>query len=377
MRSLLWILALCGLVLANVGASAAEPPPTNDLRAYAGLPTFRGQSDAPDQTLTPLDIERAYHQGFVGVVMDAPGEPDWAREAARQAEPQAAFREEGLFSHAFPDEWRGIAQNVDRAVYWNYAMRFHGDPLPVFSIQQTTGNCVAAAASDVSLTHCYGVAIFLLGRAYEWSGPGSTVHYAFRGHSGQGAHLTTLAAAYQKHGFAARTQYAGYDLRDSSTDQRLGQQHWRDPERSLASLWTQTAAKPIGRVAQFDGGLPELLDLLAAGGSLKTGSRITATRDGRPISRAATIGPHAQSIIGYDNSAEMRSALQVNEPIFFFSQTWGPIRYVQSGWRNDWWGQPPQGVFILPWSVVRSMIPRSIAYWPDLTGKTPSEITWN
>lgn len=369
------------LLLAVVPAIAQQIPPENDIRLYAGVQTNRQASHADpaaeDSQLTPEQLERAYQAGFVGVFLDAEGEPPWAREAARIS---STHVEEtlgvGTYCSEFPREWSGIHADVSRAVYWNYALRFDGDPIPVFRLQQITGNCVVASASDVSLTHCYGVAIFLLGRELEWRGPGATVQYAFRGHCGQGAHLGTIAAAIAQHGFAARARYDGYDLRNSQTDQALGRDHCRDPKRSLASLVSQTKDQPIGRVARFTGGLPELLDLLAAGGSLQTGSRITASRDGRPISRQASVGPHAQSIIGYDNSPEMRARFRIDEPIFFFCQTWGDVVYVQSGWVSEWWGRQPQGVFILPWSVVQKMLPGSYAYWPDLTGFSPSAIPW-
>lgn len=371
MRPFLTIL----LLALTAGLPAAEPPASNDIHAFAGVDRLAStRSESPD--LTPEQLEHAYSTGFVGAFIDDPSLPDWARQAAREGEQEFEAACGATFAEAFPREWRGIHADVDRAVYWNYALRFDGDPLPVFKIQQTTGNCVAASASDVSLTHCYGVAIFLLGRPIEWRGPGSTVHYAFRGHCGQGANLGTIAAAIAKHGFAARTTYGSIDLRDTRVDQNLGQSHCRNPEQTLAALWSQTKDQPIGRVARFTGGLPELLDLLAAGGSLQTGGRITASKDGRPISRQASVGPHAQSIIGFDNSAAMKERFRLDEPIFFFSQTWGDVRYIQSGWAAEWWGTAPQGCFILPWSVVQKMLPGSYAYWPDLTGFSPDAIPW-
>lgn len=372
------------LMLAFAAAAAAvEPPPTNDIRSFAGiddLPQQRSLVATPgaEQALTPEQLELAYSSGFVGAFIDGPDEPDWAREAARQGDAIfASTVDDADFQQVFPAHWAGVGSDLERAVYWNFALRFDGDPAPVFKIQQITGNCVAASASDVSLTHCYGVAIFLLGREIEWRGPGSTVQYAYRGHCGQGANLGTIAAAIARTGFVARQQYGSVDLRSTQTDQALGRDNCRNPDASLAALWAQTRNQPIGRVAKFSGGLPELLDLLAAGGSLQTGGRITASKDGRPISRQASVGPHAQSIIGYDNSAAMKARFEIDEPVFFFSQTWGNVVYVQSGWAAEWWGKPPQGVFILPWSVVKKMLPGSYAYWPDLTGFTPETIPWS
>jgi hypothetical protein len=377
-----WILTLC---LAVVCLPAfGQVPASNDIRLYAAVQTDNPHRATVQQAdeLAPEDLARAYEAGFVGAFLDQPGEPEWARELAAEgaAEFEAAIDGPVEFRQAFPREWKGAGAGK-HAVYWNYALRFDGDPSGVFREKQITGNCVGASAG-VSLTHCLGVAIFLYERPFDWRGASGTVFYAFRGHCGQGANLSTIAAAHARHGWASRTVYADgrVDLRDTITDQEYGKNHCRQPGTSLAALWAETQQTPIGKVARFDGTLDDLLDLLFAGGSLQTGGRITASRDGRPISKQAAVGPHAQSIIGYEARPTVLAKLSFpggnREPVFFFTQTWGNLVYVQSGWLADDWGTMPEGCFILPWSVVRQMLGGSYAYWPDVTGFAPAAVKW-
>jgi hypothetical protein len=369
------------LLILTVLPAAAQVPPENDIHVFAGKVATTGnphREALTDPELSPEDLARAYESGFVGAFLDSEGEPVWARTLAAQGEEtfESAAPDAVTFSDVFPEHWRGAGEGK-HAVYWNYALRFDGDPSGVFREKQITGNCVGASAG-VSLTHCLGVAIFLYERPFDWRGASGTVFYAWRGHCGQGANLGTIAAAHAKYGWASRTVYADgrVDLRDTDADQRYGMNHCRQPGTSLAPLWAETAKTPIGKVARFNGSLDELCDLLYAGGSLQTGGRITASRDGRPVSRQAAVGPHAQSCIGYDARPEVLAKLGIREPIFFFTQTWGNIRYVQSGWLDAEWGTMPEGCFILPWSVVRQMLGHSYAYWPDVTGFTPANVRW-
>lgn len=330
-----------------------------------------------------FDPEAAYTAGLSGAQIDEPGQPLEARLAARQgdAEFAALAGDQAVFSAAFPRSWSGAGKGK-RAVYWNYALRFDHDPTPLFQIKQITGNCVEASNGDVTFTHLQGVAIFLLREPYAWRAGGSSAFYMFRGKSGQGMNLGVAAAAHQKHGFAVRDVYCGgkYDLRNTLTDQRFGMDNWRSQPRDFLE---ETGRNPIGRVARFNGGADDALDVLYAGGVLHTGSTATAAKDGDPVSSGASVGAHAQSCIGFDDTDEFRDWYQsrtgkrLTEPVFIFDQTWGETRYVQANWPDHLWGQQTAGMFVLRWSDAKRLILSTCyAYWPDLTGFTPAEIEW-
>jgi len=333
------------------------------------------------------DPEREYTSGReIGVYLDQPGQPTWARSAARAGE--AEFFEAGgeRSAAAFPRSFLGEGAGK-RAVYWNYALRFDGDPLPLFAIKQITGNCVEASNGDVTLTHLLGVSIFLLRQPYEFEGPGSVLFYSRRGHCGKGMDLSIAAKAHLEDGAAWRKVYLGgkYDLRDSIADQQLAMaaKHCRNPKSTLADLWPECRKTPVGNVARFTGTAAEAMDILFAGGALHTGSTATASRNGDPVSSGANVGAHAQTCIGYDDTDEFRAWYQqttgkpLSEPVFVFDQTWGDAPYIQKNWPAHLWGKPTPGMFVLRWSDAKRLIGSTCyAYWPDLRGVTPAALQW-
>jgi len=329
------------------------------------------------------DIEQAYMNGAVGAFIDEEGQPDEYREAAQQGDAEFFDANGQYSSEAFPADWYGAGEGR-RAVYFNYALRFDGNPTPVFKIKQETGNCVAASSGDVGISHLLGVSIFLLKKPYQWDGGGSTLAYAFRGHCGQGASLGVLAKAYQEYGYAVRKPYVDgkYNLRDSHTDQQLSRRHCSNPERTLADLIEETKQSKIGTISYFDGDVQEAIDIIYAGGVLWTGSTYTASKNGDPVCSSARVGPHAQTLIGYDDTQEFKdwykskTGKTLNEPVFFGQQTWGNIRYVKSNWAEHLWGKQNQGVFVLRWSDARKMMRTCYAMLPDLQGFTPDVIKW-
>ncbi len=378
------------LVTHRLPASMRPPatPDENCLWRYAGVAPPDRDSDGLLRSvpeLTPDQLAIAYERGFIGAHIDAAEQPAWSRELGKEGERRfLAESPEGLLSDSsFPAEFSGEGQG-QRAVWWNYAMRFCGDPTRIYEIQQITGNCVEASNGDVTFTHMLGVSVFLLGEAYDWAGAGSSVFYAWRGHRGSGMNLGTAAAAHQRHGHAIRRDYGSVDLRDSRTDQTVGMNHWRDPARSLAELWAATREKPIGRVARFNGGASEAMDVLYVGGALHTGSNYTAARNGDPVSSRARIGAHAQTCVGYDDTDEFRqwyagqTGKRLTEPVFVFVQTWGNLQYVQRNWPEHLWGRMPQGAFVLAWSDARHLIQgTTYAYWPEgLHGLPPRQLLW-
>lgn len=375
-----------GAVYAEVaqGLAPIRGPPCEDCGETVQVPAEAVRLCAAEGT-ADYDPEQAYTQGGqIGVYLDEPGQPAWARELARQGDAQ--FRAAGgqrasrSFSNLFAGEGKG-----KRAVYWNYAMRFDGDPLPVFGIKQITGNCVEASNGDVTVTHLLGVAIFLLKKPYEWEGPGSTLFYSRRGHCGQGMNLGTAASAHKEDGIAWRKQYCGgkYDFRDTLADQKFAMSNCRSPKSNLTDLWAETQKTPVGQVASFDGSWEQAIDILYVGGALHTGSTATASRNGDPVSSGAGVGAHAQTCIGYDDTEEFRTWYKqqtgktLTEPVFMFDQTWGDQPYVQKNWPSHLWGKATPGMFVLPWSAARKLIGSTCyAYWPDLTGVTPAKLRW-
>jgi hypothetical protein len=371
-----------GEVYAEV-ARGLDPAPAESQASAAGdgIPyrLCAAAEGTPD-----FDPEAAYTAGAIGVYLDEPGQPQWARQAAREGEQQFYAAGGAESAAAFPAAFLGEGRGK-RAVYWNYALRFDGDPLPCFAVKQITGNCVEASNGDVTLTHLLGVSIFLLKKPFEWEGPGSTVFYSRRGHCGAGMDLSIAAAAHLEDGALWRKQYLGgkYDLRDSTKDQQVGMQNCRSPKSSLADLWAEARKTPVGNVARFSGDAWEACDILYAGGALHTGSTATAARDGDPVSSGARVGPHAQTCIGYDDTEEFRRWYQsttgkrLTEPVFIFDQTWGAAPYIKKNWPAHLWGKATPGMFVLRWSDARALIGSTCyAYWPDLQGVTPAAIKW-
>lgn len=332
---------------------------------------------------TEKRVESDYLNGYVGAYIDAPSMPQHIRAEARKGDAAFAAQagDQTYTSAAFPSTWRGSGAGK-RAVYWNYALRFDRDPTPLFAINQITGNCVAASIGDVGFTHLQGVAIFLLRKPFAWRAGGSTAFYMFRGHGGAGMSLGIAAAAHQRYGFPVRDTYCEgrYDLRDANADQRFGMEHWR---QQPADFLSATSQQPIGQVAVFRGDSSEAMDILYAGGFLNTGSTTTAAKNGDPISGPAPVGAHAQTCVGYDDTAEFRAWYQdrtgkrLTEPVLMFDQTWGNTQYVRSNWPAHLWGKPTPGMFVLRWSDATRLIKSTCyAYWPDLTGFTPQELEW-
>jgi hypothetical protein len=329
----------------------------------------------PEDDANQSRVNLGSHEYDPAVYLDQPGEPEWVRAIARE--------EAARFDHLSRGVPRPVAGNFPRggrgkrAVYWNYALRWDDDPTPCYSIRQNMGNCTAASGGDVTYTLLYGVAVYKLGRSYQWRGCGSSSFYMFRGHRSAGMALSTLATAHNRYGTPWRISYpGGPDLTDTITDQNYG----RDNSSSQpAGFLAQTSKCPTGRIERFSGGVDEAIAVLFAGGALHTGSTATWS-SGNPIGRAANVGPHAQTCIGYDDTDEMKQRFGIDEPLFFFDQTWGGsvTSYVKSGWVEEWWGRRTDGIGIIPWSAARRLIQATCyAYYPDgLTGFPQEPINW-
>jgi hypothetical protein len=318
----------------------------------------------------------------VTVFLPDSDQPPWARRIALYERDR--FRRECEAWSATATFQAAESGAGRRAVNWNYALRFPD----AYLIQQITGNCVFASLGDVGITTLLAYLIFARQQPIAWEGVGGSAFYCFRGHSGQGASLSSAAAAHNRHGYPLRRVYCGgkYDLRDTRADQQFGIDHWRNQP---ADFLAETSRVKIGRVAELDAQTEAeaqqlVMDCLFAGGIVHTGSTSTAAKDGDPVSSGARIGAHAQICIGYDDTPEFRdryraaSGKTLTEPVYFFDQTHGPVQYVRSGWMADLHGRQTQGMFVLPWRHARNLILSTCyLYWPDLTGTPAAPLVWS
>jgi hypothetical protein len=100
-----------------------------------------------------------------------------------------------------------------------------------------------------------------------------------------------------------------------------------------------------------------------AGHFIITGSTITSSATGDPVSSAAGVGGHAQAMIGMDDTDEFRewyrqtTGKTLNDWVGIFNQSWplGACTKV-SNWPRDLWGPMPYGAFVLPGKVVMRMV---------------------
>lgn len=373
-----------GLQLHSINPEDLYTLPTVNLNDSVKL-VQTAQIEAENKQVESEDIESKYENGeIVGALIDDPSQPEWARELAREGDQEfsASVQDNELI---LPKDFLGAGAGK-RAVYWNYALRFDNDPLPIFGIKQITGNCVEASLGDVGMTHLLGVSIFLLKKPYKFEGPGSSIFYAWRGHCGQGMSLGKAATAHGNYGFAVRKEYLDgkYDLRDTITDQKLGMNNCRNPGSTLADFWKEAQKTPVGKITKFEQDVNIAMDILYAGGIIHTGSTSTANKDGNPVSSLGRVGAHAQTCIGYDDTQEFKNFYKehtgktLNEPVFMFDQTWGDTQYIKSNFPYDLWGKPTRGMFVLKWSDAKALMNNSgcYAYLPDLKGVTIEKLNW-
>lgn len=331
----------------------------------------------------PIDIQRYYESGMGGVFIDEPGQPEYAREMARKDEESFDVVLSSMDFDAFPimnEQGRGR-----RAVYHNYAFRFRDD---AYTIGQITGNCVFASSGDSIMTHLIGVNIFLYGSPIQFESISGSALYAFRGHSGAGSTLPRAAATHLRWGYVLRKDYGeGFDLRDSRTDQRVGINHWRNPEQSLRHILEQMRETPAGKIKRLENITQDnVLDALYVGAAIHVSGRVHGATGGDPISPGlSSIGPHAMALLSYDDTDEFRqwyrqkTGKTLTGPAMIFLNTWSDHpRYVARNWPEHLWGKRPAGAFVLTWRHATTLLSgSSYIYYPQgLRGKIPSEIDY-
>lgn len=325
--------------------------------------------------------ENALENSLIGVFLDRPDQPTWAREIARYHADE--FRDNAaikLFSTGFPGRFAGGGAGK-RAINWNYALKYDQD---AYKGAQITGNCVWASFGWELMTCMLGYRLLKLKAQEQWRARGATAYYCFRGHCGQGANMSRCASVYEQNGFLTMSQYCGgkYDFTDFTRDQQYGMEWCR--AGAPDDLVAETRKHTIGKVASFDGDAQAAMDILYVGGCLHTGSTSTAAKNGDPVSSGAGVGPHAQTCYGYDDTEEFRTwyaqrtGKRLTEPVFMFGQTWGDTGYVQKNWPTELWGRMTPGIFVLPQSAAWRLIGSdTFAYWPDFTGFALDDIDWS
>lgn len=325
------------------------------------------------------DIESAYMNGdLTGVYLDDPSQPEEYREIAKQDE--ASFfgltQNLGDFPN-FAGEGKG-----KRAVYYNYAYRINPN---AFRLRQISGNCVFASASTIC-TVLNGVNTFLMRLPNAFEAEGSTAFYAFRGHAGAGSSPARAAWAYLEYGYPLMKDYGnGFDLRDSITDQKVGISNWSNPEKSLAELIKITKETPIGKIEKLPAQISEdaLNDLLYQGCCIHFGGTLIGSKNGDPISSVGGVGPHAMSVIGYDDTQEFRDFYKsatgktLTESVYIFDNTWGETpQYVAKNWFPKW-GKQTGGTYVLKYSDAIRLLRNAYVWYPNLRGVTPAQFNWS
>lgn len=319
------------------------------------------------------------YQSFCGCFLTNEECPSWARrieqyerDTFRDTAPFPRFSEHG--SHLAVNSGKG-----KRACNWNFAMAL--DP-KAFLGYQDYGNCTFASMGWKTMTMIMGVRILGLKVEERWRARHGTVWYCTRGHCGQGSALSQAARSVVTYGLQVLDQYDGYDFRDEDYDEQCGNSWCRSgPPRDLVA---QTQTNKHKAVSLLDDSSPEAwMDVVYNGGSIHTGSVTTAAKNGDPVSSFTSVGPHAQSIIGYDDTEEFRdwyyqkTNKRLTDPVVIFSQTWGDQQYVVKNWPDHLWGRRPQGAFVLPLpGVIDRMGADAYAYGPDADGFKPHPIEW-
>lgn len=304
------------------------------------------------------------HENFVGCFLSNEG-PSWATAIEKYE------RDSFLANAPIPrfSEVSGLASGRGkRAVNWNYAMML--DPRAYLG-NQDYGNCTFVSMGWKTMTMIMAYRILGLKLEERWRARHGSVWYCTRGHCSQGSALSQAAKSVLNLGLQVMDdKYDGYDFSDENTDEKYGNSWCRTgPPQALVD---QTKTNKHLAVALLDDGSTDAwMDVLYNGGSIHTGSVTTARKDGDPVSSFGSVGPHAQSILGYDDTQEFKD--------WYYGRTGKrrAQRYVTKNWPDHLWGRQPQGAFVLPLrGTIQRMGNDAYAYGPDSEGFRANTITW-
>lgn len=301
-------------------------------------------------------IREAYFSGHVGCFCDSDQSPEWSRRIARVARDRlrANARCEFRASAAIPGYAHGSGKGK-RAVNFQHAMRLDAAML---SGSQDFSNCVSWQTRE--MVGCSIATDIASGLLHEYiARPGTAGPYASRGYrSDSGMDIWTAAEFCHNQGIGLQIKYGAYDLSTEAADEKYGVQ-WGGgiPREFLDAIKNDR----VEQVSEVDYDEEVVQDLLFGGHFIGTGSTTTAGGPGDPVSPGGYVGPHAQALIGYDNTEEFvdwykqKTGKSLKESVYIFDQSWGDWLKM-SNWPEHLWGPRPEGAFVLPWSFAKKLI---------------------
>lgn len=190
--------------------------------------------------------------------------------------------------------------------------------------------------------------------------PGTAGIYSYRGHASDTGMAVYLGAeAIHTKGIGLEIDYPGIaDLSTEAKDERAGVEWGRNgPPAAFREAVAGDLIEQTSEVTDEEA----LLDILHAGHFVATGSTITGSGAGDPVSTAGSIGGHAQALIGYDDTDEFRAWYQQTTGktltgwVGIFDQSWPPNWLTVKNWPEHLWGPRPEGAFVLRGSDVMRM----------------------
>jgi len=286
----------------------------------------------------------AYRRGLVGCFVDHDGAPEYARQVARYEHDLMMAECANAKALYQAPEIRGTGAGKRQCLWPHYLKLERG----AMTGSQRYGNCTAWSGR-CCVGNVIAADILAKGEAHEYPGrPGTAVAYSQRGHRGQGMAIATCGRVFEQIGIQIQTTYL--DGRYDFTTQRLDED-WGNARggRSVPSDLAEVL-KPhrIKTVATVPGDADAIKDLLQNYYMIHVGSTKTAASSGDPISPLRTPANHAEALIGYDDTDEIRDrlGLRAGQWVTIWDQSWGNWNRV-TNWPDDLWGPKPDGAFVL------------------------------
>ena len=329
-------------------------------------------------------LEDSYDAGFVGAFGDSDDHPEWSKRA------RAYLRDEFLHDtdgqHLFSEVCGALAagdgechmNQADALRAWEAAGKIGVEP---YTTSQAYGSCTDASLAEL-VTSLIGYRIARPEFNERWVSSVAWYQYADRGYCADGWDGFGIATVAKRNGIAFRLPYEiqgnKVDFTDDDRNEQIVARTWcRTGIPTWLREFTRTNhAFDEDAITQFDGGLPELKRLFAAGGCLHfSGTRTSGSN--KPFVWGST-GPHMMAAYGYDDSDDYRRfcrdvlgiSARVNDFPIQCDQTWGP------GWRGEiadqywpsWWGPKPEGAWVCWASEFVQRLSLDVAYLPKVKG---------
>jgi hypothetical protein len=304
--------------------------------------------------------------GFVGAFSEEDDDsPEWARRAAAYMNADFLDNTPGT-KKLFGDVSRQLAVGDGEChINTRYALEAWAKNGKVgvepFTNDQDYGSCIDCAGGAEGGTALIGFRAAKMPQVNEiYKHPAAWYFYGDRGYCSDGWGNGGLSAVARRRGLAFRTKYdlpgGSVDFTDDNKNEQIVARQWC---RSGIPSWiySHTSANHAfedGAITQFEGSLAEMKKAFAAGGIILTSG--TRTSGGSKPFTPGSVGPHAQTAYGYDDSDEFRRFCQDvigvrprdNDFPITMGQTWG------SGWSGEcadrywpaWWGPKPQGAWV-------------------------------